>query len=192
MDTRRKLAEADPTGGEGEDGGLAALIDPAADISATKLARFTGALPHASRKQSKFERERQVELEREKRQQLEAADAYDEFVKAFGGDDEDVGPSSSTRPGEGGRYGRSRGPTKGFVKAGGDEKYNPFEEQRSRAAANPPPSRPPPPPSASAAKPKPTRPSALNFMDDDDDEVRKLRYSSLSARTRRSPNSRSP
>ncbi|GAA5909241.1 RRM and SURP domain-containing protein [Sporobolomyces salmoneus] len=182
MDTRRRLAELDP---DDED---PSPFEAAPSLSANKLARFTGALPHTTRK-SKSERERELEAERAKKQEEEAAAAYNEFVEAFGGDEE-TGPETHSR---GGGTGRGRGPLKGFVRAGGEEKYNPL-------AAKPP---PPPPPSneprlpptgpkgfsapsgprammgnpvastsASKApistKPPQGRPTAMNFMDDDE------------------------
>jgi len=185
MDTRRRLAELDP---DDED---PSPFEAAPSLSANKLARFTGALPHTSRK-SKFERDKEIEAERAKKQEEEAARAYNEFVEAFGGDEE-TGPESHSRSGI--STGRGKGPSKGFVRAGGDEKYIPL-------ASRPPP--PPPPPQAIPTGPKgfsapsgprgfsaPTgpkamnassstaapsasssaskgRPTAMNFMDDDE------------------------
>jgi len=140
MDTRRRLAELDP---DDED---PSPFEAAPSLSANKLARFTGALPHTSRK-SKFERDKEIEAERAKKQEEEAAKAYNEFVEAFGGDEE-TGPETHRRSGV--STGRGKGPSKGFVRAGGEEKYNPL----ANLGAPPPPqplstSRPPPPPSPS-------------------------------------------
>jgi len=71
MDTRRRLAELDP---DDED---PSPFEAAPSLSANKLARFTGALPHTSRK-SKFERDKELEAERAKKQEEEAARAYNE------------------------------------------------------------------------------------------------------------------
>ncbi|TNY18596.1 hypothetical protein DMC30DRAFT_380285 [Rhodotorula diobovata] len=89
----------------------------AGSVPAHKLARFAG-----TNRKSKFELEREAEQERERAAKEDAARAYDEFVEAFGGDEE-VGPSQGGRPRIGGA-GRSKG--KGFVRAGGDEKYDPL------------------------------------------------------------------
>lgn len=179
MDTRRRLAELDP---DDED---PSPFEAAPSLSANKLARFTGALPHTSRK-SKFERDKELEAERAKKQEEEAAKAYNEFVEAFGGDEE-TGPESHSRSGI--STGRGKGPSKGFVRAGGDEKYNPLA---SRPPLPPPPQAIPTGPkgfsapsgprgfsaptgpkamntSSSTAVPSTSsRPTAMNFMDDDE------------------------
>ncbi|GAA6024665.1 hypothetical protein JCM11491_003458 [Sporobolomyces phaffii] len=168
MDTRRKLAELDP------DDDDPSPFEPAPVLSANKLARFTGALPHTTRK-SKFERERELEQERARQQEDEAAKAYSEFVEAFGDGDGDEPNGGSTRRGRDGGArpsARASGPARGFVRAGGDEKYvpTPGPSRPTPAAA------PPPPPSATksvlAGARGPTsglkRPTAMSFMDDDE------------------------
>lgn len=99
---------------------------PAPSVAANKLARFAG-----TTRKSKFELEREAEQLREKAAKDDAARAYDEFVEAFGGEEE-VGPSRGGRARIGGA-GRSMG--KGFVRAGGEEKYDPLAGR----AAHPPP-----------------------------------------------------
>ncbi|GAA5935501.1 uncharacterized protein JCM15063_001056 [Sporobolomyces koalae] len=173
MDTRRRLAERD------SDEDDPSPFEAAPSLSAHKLARFTGALPHTHRK-SKFERDKELELERAKQQEQEAAKAYTEFVEAFGGDEE-TGPEHHRRTGI--STGRGKGPSKGFVRAGGEEKYNPL------ATLDPTPStskhpQPPPPtgprgfsaPTGPKAMVPPTAPksagskraTALSFMQDDE------------------------
>ncbi|GAA6060745.1 hypothetical protein JCM10212_003789 [Sporobolomyces blumeae] len=180
MDTRRRLAELDP------DDDDSSPFEAAPSVSATKLARFTGAVPHTARK-SKFERERELEAERAKQQEEEAARAYNEFVEAFGGDDE-AGPSTGSTRGY--ATGRGRGPAKGFVRAGGAERYNPLADMPKPAPPPPPPpsgpkastsfagSAIPTGPRASTGVPTgpkamtapPKRPTAMSFLDDDEAE----------------------
>ncbi|GAA5852217.1 hypothetical protein JCM9279_006936 [Rhodotorula babjevae] len=109
---------------------------PAPSVAANKVARFAG-----TTRKSKFELEREAQQQREKAARDDAARAYDEFVEAFGGEEE-VGPSRGGRARVGGA-GRSKG--KGFVRAGGDEKYDPLAGR----------SQPPPPPAPAAAAPAP-------------------------------------
>lgn len=150
----------------------------AGSVPAHKLARFAG-----TNRKSKFELEREAEQERERAAKEDAARAYDEFVEAFGGDEE-VGPSQGGKPRIGGA-GRSKG--KGFVRAGGDEKYDPLAG-RPEQQTGPQTSGPAAGPSAPAAAPRApramlqpqaaafvprhqNRPTAATLMGDDD-EVR--------------------
>ena len=105
---------------------------PASAVAANKIARFQG---QGTVRKSKFELEREAEAERQRKEAEEAAAAYKDFVESFGGDDE-TGPSSyGARGGAGGgRAVKTVG--RGFVKAGGGEKYNPLADR-------PPPSAPP-------------------------------------------------
>lgn len=138
-------------------------------VAANKVQRFEGL-----NRKSKLEREKELEAERQRKEAEEAAQAYRDFVEAFGGDEE-TGPSQGARPRVGGAV-KTAG--KGFVRAGGEERYNPLAD------------RPPPPPSAAPGPsapptgPKPptgpralaqpkyaNRPTAANLMGDDD-EVR--------------------
>ena len=112
----------------------------APSVAANKVARFAG-----TTRKSKFELEREAEQQREKAAKDDAARAYDEFVEAFGGDEE-VGPSRGWRARMGGA-GRSKG--KGFVRAGGDEKYDPLAGRPQ-----------PPPPPAPAPAPAPAPPAS--------------------------------
>ncbi|GAA5835915.1 hypothetical protein JCM11251_006601 [Rhodosporidiobolus azoricus] len=133
MDTaRRRLAREDSD----ED---ASPFTAAADVAANKIARFEG-----QKKKSKFELAREAEAEKARKEAEEAARAYQDFVATFGGEEEE-GPSTGSRPRVGGGSARSAG--KGFVKAGGEERYNPL--------ANRP---PPPPPTAPSGPAIPTGP----------------------------------
>ncbi|GAA5980839.1 hypothetical protein JCM11641_004738 [Rhodosporidiobolus odoratus] len=125
MDTARRLLARDD---EDED---PSPWEAAADVAKNKISRFEG----QSNKSSKFHRERQAEAERARKEAEEAARAYQEFIATFGGEDEH-GPSTSSRPRVGAGV-KTAG--KGFVRAGGDERYNPLAD------------RPAPPPSAPAA-----------------------------------------
>lgn len=177
---RRALARASRSPSPSDD---PSPFASAPSVAAHKIARFSGA-PLAGKKKSKFELAREQEAEKAKREAEDAAEAYKAFVDEFGGEEE-TGPSNGPRTRIiGGGGGGGRMPHKGFVKAGGGEKYNPLAE------------RPPPPPAPYAAqsfapaiptgprgaggspggfKPmaprQPTRPVASSLMGDDD-EVR--------------------
>ncbi|GAA6051080.1 hypothetical protein JCM3770_004702 [Rhodotorula araucariae] len=150
---------------------------PAPSVAAHKVARFEGL-----QRKSKFELEREADAAREKAQRDEAARAYADFVDAFGGDDE-RGPSRGARPAVGGGGGVGRSAGKGFVRAGGEERYDPLKDMKARAPPPPPPAAPAPapapasvPPRAAAAQPlKQARPTAATLMaDDDEPEAPKL------------------
>ncbi|BGP49087.1 hypothetical protein JCM10450v2_004966 [Rhodotorula kratochvilovae] len=168
VDPRQRLALA----GDSDDD--TSPWKPAPSVSASKIARFEGV-----KRKSKFELEREAEHAREKAQQDEAARAYEEFVNAFGGEEE-TGPSRGRRPAVGGGVGRTAG--KGFVRAGGEEKYDPLKEMRDRAPPPPPPVAPAPHapqvptgPRAAAQPGRQARPTAATLMaDDDEPETPKL------------------
>ena len=105
---------------------------PASAVAANKIARFQG---QGTVRKSKFELEREAEAERQRKEAEEAAAAYKDFVESFGGDDE-TGPSSYGARGGAGRGRAVKTVGRGFVKAGGGEKYNPLADM-------PPPSAPP-------------------------------------------------
>lgn len=167
---------------------------PASAVAANKIARFQG---QGTVRKSKFELEREAEAERQRKEAEEAAAAYKDFVESFGGDDE-TGPSHGGRGGGAGRTVKTVG--RGFVKAGGGEKYNPLADRPPPPASSTYQSpygggstsahvaAPPAGPSAPAIPTGPramttqsrgaggpsTRPLAANFMADDD-EVRRRR-----------------
>jgi hypothetical protein len=103
---------------------------PASAVAANKIARFQG---QGTVRKSKFELEREAEAERQRKEAEEAAAAYKDFVESFGGDDE-TGPSNPGARG-GGRAVKTVG--RGFVKAGGGEKYNPLADRPAPPAAPP-------------------------------------------------------
>ncbi|GAA5948548.1 hypothetical protein JCM10213_003898 [Rhodosporidiobolus nylandii] len=156
MDTARRLLarddEDDPSPWEA-----------AGDVGANKIARFEG-----QKKKSKFEREREAEAERARKEAEEAARAYQDFISTFGGDEEE-GPSTGARPRVGGGF-KTAG--KGFVRAGGEERYNPLADRPPPPppAALPPPAAPAIPTGPKAMQPKPlSRPLAASLMGDDDE-----------------------
>lgn len=120
MDPRQRLA----LGGDSDD---ESPFKAAPQVAANKIARYSG-----QPRKSKLEREKEAEAERQRKEEEEAARAYREFVEAFGGDEE-TGPSTGARPGVSSRI-KTVG--KGFVKAGGEEKYNPLA-QGGPASAGP-------------------------------------------------------
>lgn len=109
MDPRQRLA----LGGDSDD---ESPFKAAPEVAANKIARYSG-----QPRKSKLEREKEAEAERQRKEEEEAARAYREFVEAFGGDEE-TGPSTGARPGSS----RIKTVGKGFVRAGGAEKYNPL------------------------------------------------------------------
>ncbi|BGP00344.1 U2-associated protein SR140 [Rhodotorula toruloides] len=119
MDPRRRLA----LGGDSDD---ESPFKAAPEVAANKIARYSG-----QPRKSKLEREKEAEAERQRKEEEEAARAYREFVEAFGGEEE-TGPSTGVRPG----VSRIKTLGKGFVKAGGAEKYNPLA-QGGAASAGP-------------------------------------------------------
>ena len=86
----------------------------------------------------------------------EAAKAYEEFVEAFGGEEEG-GPGSAG--GAAGERGKQRSAAKGFVRAGGGG-YNPLKDKELAAPVATPPTGP------SGARGN--RPSAMSLLDDDE------------------------
>ncbi|BGP56056.1 hypothetical protein JCM8202v2_003665 [Rhodotorula sphaerocarpa] len=156
----------------------------ASAVAASKIARFQG---QGTVRKSKFELEREAEAERQRKEAEEAAAAYQEFVDAFGGEDE-TDPSRGSRP-SAGRAIKTAG--KGFVKAGGAEKYNPLADRP------PPPPQPQPPKAAPAAPPAaiPTgprasatgssRPLAASFMGDDNDVPTPAKAAAAASRKKR-------
>ncbi|GAA5965537.1 hypothetical protein JCM21900_004153 [Sporobolomyces salmonicolor] len=163
MDARRRLAQED----EDDD---PSPFEAAPDVAANKIARFEG-----QKRKSKFERDREAEAERARKEAEEAARAYDDFVAAFGGEDEE-GPSTGGRP----RVGSVRTSGKGFVRAGGEEKYNPLAAMgtsgiTASTSTSAAPSIPTGPKISTG--PKATygrsagRPTAMKLMDDDEPET---------------------
>lgn len=177
---------------------------PASAVAANKIARFQG---QGTVRKSKFELEREAEAERQRKEAEEAAAAYKDFVESFGGDDE-TGPSNPGARG-GGRAVKTVG--RGFVKAGGGEKYNPLADRPAPPAAPPSStyqspyggptsthvSAPPAAgPSASAIPTGPramtrgggapsTRPLAASFMADDDEPPTPAKSSAAAGRKKR-------
>ncbi|KPV71807.1 uncharacterized protein RHOBADRAFT_56422 [Rhodotorula graminis WP1] len=147
---------------------------PAPSVAANKVARFTG-----TTRKSKFELEREAEQQRDKAARDDAARAYDEFVEAFGGDDE-VGPSRGGARARVGGAGAGRSKGKGFVRAGGVEKYDPLAgrpPQPEQAAPAPAPAAPTPSASRAALQPQAAafvpknqpRATAASLMADEDE-----------------------
>lgn len=157
MDPRRKLAALDPD--------LESPFEPAPSISSNKIARFQGkssSLTSSTSSNSTGQHQSRAKLEQEEKDRKERLEkeeqekAYKEFLQDFGGgDDDDDQPSTSNRStgGSGNRRGGSRsslGVGKGFVRAGGEERYNPLAQA------------PPQPPSTTATTTNiPTGPKAL-------------------------------
>ncbi|GAA5867123.1 hypothetical protein JCM8547_006246 [Rhodosporidiobolus lusitaniae] len=156
-------------------------FEAAPSVAANKIARFEGV-----KKKSKFELAKEAEENKARQEAEDAAKAYRAFVEEFGGEEE-TGPSTGRRP----AVGTQRAPHKGFVKAGGGEKYNPLADlpppsafppastastSSSFSASAPPfvptgPRGAAPPPSAPTG-PKASfsrRPAAASFMGDDDE-----------------------
>ncbi|KAL8276246.1 hypothetical protein RQP46_011363 [Phenoliferia psychrophenolica] len=128
-----------------------------AEVDSRKLAVFNAHAP----KKSKHERDKESQLKKAKEEEEEAAKAYEEFVEAFGGDEE---PQGRGGHGGGGGAGKSsRSAAKGFVRAGGGG-YNPLKD---REQVQPQPAAPPTGPSSTGARG--SRPSAMSLLDDDDE-----------------------
>ncbi|KAK4703899.1 hypothetical protein P7C70_g2310, partial [Phenoliferia sp. Uapishka_3] len=140
---------------------LLALDDDSLDfipqeVDSRKLQNFHANAP----KKSRHEKDKEAAAKKAREEEEEAAKAYEEFVEAFGVEEE--GPTAGGSGG--GRGGAStRGGTrtagKGFVRAGGGG-YNPLKDMESRT--------PPTPPIPTG--PRSTRPSAMSMMDDDESD----------------------
>ncbi|SCV69948.1 BQ2448_1342 [Microbotryum intermedium] len=144
-DPRHLLAARDRDEGHGEDpsstaGAATGAVLASEVVGASKLASYDQGVVRKSRR----EREAEAQQLKAKEQEQLAAKAYNDFMKDFGGGDDDdddqdgAGHASShswPRRGMRGKY--SAG--KGFVSAGGGQRYNPLQD------------RPPVPAPASAA-----------------------------------------
>lgn len=108
MDPRRLLALA----ADGEEG--PSTMTPS--LSIHKMASYNAQAP----RKSKHEKEKEAAVKKAKEEEEEAARAYEDFVAAF-----DVEEGAQKTKG------------KGFVRAGGEGKYNPLTEREESAVKAP-------------------------------------------------------